>query len=362
MRSAVSMVLCGVLALGPLSGCSNSDEVTVTETESPKFTSQGVKAKSDITLLNRNVSIVFELYVDNEGDGQGLMGYNNKTYPVYVCKDLIFVEISEKNIVCVDDLSAHLIPVDTTSFTEADGFKTSNSKIVGYYGTTSSLQISSKYETSVIEFDTISVSDKNRKSLEDLSTYIDSYLAEQSPVTESPTTPKEVSKESFYNQFDTGVKIGDKVYSCGDYCNPATYFQGLEPESISTKVVDNEGSNVHLQIVSYLSSDGRTVFTLDDGYVISIYTNSKFEWCNLKHGTAKADFINQIGYKLTDKKKAELNWSPIYRGLECTGNKSNSYYLTVGTLNAEASVSKDGVLSSIYVKKHMEYEEYQDYG
>lgn len=359
--------LCIVLLFAVLvSGCAPTTAnpvESVIETHSnsvtlgDQFLRSNLKVKSTITDTSVSPASTYtiELYVDSDGDGQGLIGFGDKVLDVIVSSDILYLIINDTTVVGVTDISGRLVFSDLVLAGETDlsllGFTVdAASTPIEYNSRQGSLIISSQYARSVNTFDAVSITSTKMLDFKSAMTYILDYMASEEVVIDPEETV--VPVVDFYINSEYGVEINGNVYSVGDTCNPSTYFNGQTPEGILDSYEYKQDTRVYFQHISYLSDSGRTVFTVTGNYVQAIQTNTSFKFLGVSSGLDEKELKALLGYKLSSSEQE--NFKPLVPGLSVINVKSNVYYCTLGALNIEFRCEK-GVLSSVYVEQRLDY-------
>lgn len=334
-----------------------SSELPEQETIGDVFLSSNLKIKSSITdhSVNPKRVVTVELYVDSEGDGQGLLGFGDLVLDVIVVKDKMYVVVDTGVVVGITDITGRLVFSDTEFSAQADmeamGFTLDANEIPVTYGARKgTTSVETQYAQSVNDFETASVIASSDMTLLDAVSYIMDYNAEKEVNVEAPEEEEPVN--DFYINSKYGVTIDGKVFSVGDTCNPETYFNNATPEGLLHTYEYNEDTRVDFEHVSYLSSTGRTVFVLTSNYVQSITTDADFEFLGIKPGISDKELKRLLGYKLT--KKDMETFVPIDDSLVVNNFKSSTYYCTVANLSVEFRIEKS-VLKEIYIEQKLDF-------
>lgn len=362
-RMVCSMLVLVLVLL--LSGCKKETPPTPTPPEPTPavkqgvtFLSSGFKIRTEIKPKN-SVSadpLIFEVYVDSEGDGNGLVGYQDNVYDVYIVADQIYVVVSGDVTVHISDIIGHMVPASLdiagSDNLNSLGFAVLEGKVVSYSGGTDTADMVSKYESSVSKFEPVAISQANNMTASDLIKY---FFEQSSTVYVEPPAPteEELERESYYVNSELGLDIRGVRYSIGDLCAPYTYFEESTPQGMNEKEQWNQDTKVIFKYYSYLSSDGSTMFMTTDGYVQAISTTSKFEFLgSIKRGMSKDTLEPMLGIGL---KKAELeSFRPLYAGMTVTKSK-NGYYLYIGDLIVELEMNKNKQLASITLSNYLDF-------
>lgn len=325
------------------------------------FLQKGYQVKMEVTPKKADSMdpMIFEVYVDNAGNGKGMLGYKDDVYQVVVLKDKVYVQIAANTVASISDLSGHLVPsslkLDTVSDIGAVGFSEGESNLLNFRYVNADASYSGIFmENNTVQTVT-SVSSGNTMTMNAFITYIlnnsqglyidPSVLGSQAP---------DVVKESFYNENWMGIEIHGQVYSIGDYCNPTTFFEESVPEGIIPSYAYKGDERVELQTISYISQDGRTSFMTTEGYVQSISTSSPFKWLSFESGMSADEVKYAVGYKLG--KKDQETWKPVAEGLECIGYAKNVYTLKYEQYTISLTIDKKThALSEIAFANHLDF-------
>lgn len=367
-RFALSL-LCGAALLASLTACS-AGEGSVTAGEAVYGSSY--KIKSIVTDTDTSAKGTFEVQVDGEGNGQGLLGINDIVYDVILSNHEVYVKLEDNNYVYIYDLSdkftfnVSLPDLKKKSDMESAGFTYSNGEVISYAFTADGLDISTKYQRVENSYNSVSVSRENSMGLDEFIAYankfseekidqaadIGSAVVESQPVEEEPEKPVAAS---FYANSDLGVTIDGKKFSVGDYVNPDTYFFNLVPEGMSTNYEYDQDNRVEVRYYSYLDTTGRVEFETIDGDVYGILAYCDCSWLKFSTGMAQSEIDTLLGVKWNERKQGEFK--PIRSDIEVVSTKSNTYIVKCGDITAELRC-KDKTLNAIYVYKERLYRDY----
>lgn len=376
-KKLTSMLATSLIVTATLTGCSlfNTTEDT-SSISATNFIETSFKIKSQITLLRTNKILNFECYIDNNGNGEGLLKYNDVVYNVGICDNSVYLILSESLTVCLTDINGHFVsPSSLTNFNENNEFVITNDDIVGYKYKTDTISINNSYASSSNVFEEKAYSTDRNVTTETLVNLLENKEKEtEKPVVSQKEEPvkeeeekeeeeknevEDTSIDSFYNQFDTGVIINNQVFSIGDVCLPSTYYFNTVPEGITKNVEYSEDNEVDVVYVSYLSKDGKTTFAMVDNIVRSIYTTTNFKWCGIYKGMPAEELDAYCGEGLSEKEIMETGFKISFDGLNYLNKKSKTYYFEIDDLQAEVSLDGDNNVFDIYVKKTLEYENYE---
>lgn len=323
-----------------------------------KFLSSSFKVRAEVKPRSNlsSDSLIFEIYVDPDGDGYGLVGFKDNVYDIYLVGGEVYVVVSGDLTVHLTDLDARMVPKGLNLAGAKDlkpaGFAVLNGEVVSYTGSTSDVDIVSKYEMSTSTFEPVAISQSNNMTSADLQKYffqtIDtSYVEPSQKVDETPP------RQSFYANTDFAVTIRKVNYSIGDFCEPYSYFESMIPQGINTKDELREDKKVEICYVSYISSDGISSFMTTDGYVQAISTTSDFSFLGeIKRGMSVEDLEAVLGIGL---KKDELeSFVPLREGMVAT-KKSKIYTVTYNDYTIELEVGSDKTLESITITNYLDF-------
>lgn len=343
-----------------LVGCSNENSVVPGEqteviVHGDDVLLCGYKIRSVVNIGSNltQQECIFEVIVDGNGNGSGLFGCGDVIKKVIISNDILFIEADDEYIT-IEDINGKLFSnqiqlkglYDVTSV----GFTVNNEDISEYNYQVDDMNINTKYQNMNDIQEVIIMTQDKIMSLEDFVYYLNDLQEDKGSESNSEEV---IEKTSFYNNSEYGIKIQDKIYSIGDYCNPSTYFENQTPEGLVPEYVQNKDIDVELLRTYYLSSDGKTQFTTTDGYVQRIETTSKFEFLKIYKGMPMEDLRNLLGLKLS--KIEEENFKPIVPGLEVKQN-SNEYILKFDNLTARIYIdSKTRVVYSISLSNNLEF-------
>lgn len=358
-------VLCYItilsLSISTLSGCSR-DSINISPAQTMRqgevFSRTGYKIKSTLTPQNSIAQgdIVFEVYVDSKGNGQGLVSYNDNVYNVIISGNLLYIEISDSVYSRVTDFDGHLTPdvmnVSVVQDLESVGFTLIDGSVAALQATSTDFIVDNQYSKVDLIYDNVAISQNDGMRLAQICAVLDRDAVNTS-ITENEEEGEKVEKSSFYNDSWIGVEIHNKIYSIGDYCNPNTYFENSTPEGINPSYAYNADKKVELLHVSYVSSDGSTTFVTTDGYVQNISTSSDFKFLGLYKGMPEDDLRYKLGLNL--KKDEQDKWVPIAEGLEADRD-GKTYIVKYDNLTAQLTVgSKTKQLESITLQNHIDF-------
>lgn len=312
-----------------------------------------VKTKASVS----SDPLIFEVYVDAEGDGNGMVGYRDNVYDVYLVGGEIYVVVSDGTTVHITDLNSHMVPSSLNLTQSSDlkslGFALLDNVVVSYNGGTEDTDIVSKYESSVSTFEPVAISQSNGMTTGELLKY---FFNKAGTVYTEPTTPvvTEPPRTSFYTNSASGITIHDVVYSLGDFCEPYTYFERMIPQGINTRDEWKEDTKVTFTYVSYISRDGSTTFMTTDGYVQAINTTSEFTFLDdIKHGMSDDDLKVLLGIGL--KKDALETFEPIREGFTAA-KASHGYTCTYGDMTIELELDKKTkTLAAITITNYLDF-------
>lgn len=198
MRNKIILALLTLIILLPTCGCNsekNSDPAPVepTITQGDTFLTSGFKIKSlvtpqDVATLD---TMTFEVYVDSNGNGSGLVGYKDKVYDVIIADDVLYVKVDDDLLVQVNNLTGHLIPTSLSVSGVMDltqkGFTVLNDKVIAYKLSDTSMLIDGAYQSNDTAFEKTTVAQGNTMSISELINYIldaekQSYIGQDDPV------------------------------------------------------------------------------------------------------------------------------------------------------------------------------------
>lgn len=346
----------------------DGNSVPIVSNTENSFLHTGFKIKATLTpqVMSTFDQVIFEVYIDKNGNGYGLCGYKDNVYDVVISSDRVYIKVDANIVAHISDLTGHMIPTtleyDNNNMGEK-GFSLLNGIPVSFKGSTNDLLYSNVYQASDAVFDEVIVSEDNSMTTIGFINYIldykgSVYISPQTPdtgVTTDTNNPTHIpDKESFWNNYAVGVKIHETIYSIGDYCNPNTYFEDSKPSGIVPSYAYNKDSLVEMLHISYKSSDGETGFMLTDGYVQAIYTTSPFLFVDIYSGMDRKELRDTLGVGLS-KKQLET-FAPMIEGLDNVKSKGNGYTMTYNDLTITIEVSgKTNTVTSIKIEKYLDF-------
>lgn len=320
-------VICLALAAAMLSGCGAAStppavssavqsQQAQTKQSGTEFLKQDLKVDSAVQFkMSNGVSdkATFALWVNSEGDGEGLMTYNQKLYQLVVNYNDLYVWLTDTKLVKIDDLTGHMTEAGVSLYGVDDlsvyGFVYSGS-VVSSYSTDlgeasvdSHYTVDSSHPVSPKETDT----DEHATFIE-LMEFLNNGTETES--LHSDTAKSDGVKPSeFVNSRLYGVLVNGTKYSIGDYCNPDDYFNGEAATGIVPEYVDTAEGQVTYTYVTWSVDNRQLEVMLLDGIVKSIYCNMPFCWAGRYNTELNGqDLRYELGYNLTSKQKEE--WVP----------------------------------------------------
>lgn len=368
-------ILIALLLVGSVTGCDKSKEVEASSISVPSinknegiaksFLTSGFKIRSVVTpqTLNTFDPLIFEVYVDKQGNGKGLVGYKDEVYDVRIFNDNVYVEVVDNIVVEISDITGHMIlkslELDSLKSFEDEGFKFINEVVASYKTNKDNIIVDSSYSSSDLNFDSIALSSSNRMSSPELISYI-LELSSTANTTKVMDSGQDIStvdvipdKSSFWNNSWAGITIHDKTYSIGDFCNPDTYFSDVTPEGITPSYAYNGDTKVTLLHINYQMSDGRTSFMTTEGYVQSISTTCPFQFLEIKKGMAEVDLLKYLGIGL--KKEEIAEWKPPVEGMTAEKGKGKTYLAHLGDYTVEIGVDSNKEVGSIKITNFIDF-------
>lgn len=357
------IVLC-TLAATVFTGCSatsSTDSVSLPQNQSEGnilasdiFLASKLHVKADITdsSVTPNRTLKAEVYVDTEGDGEGLLKFGDDIYDLSIANNVVYVHVSDDVIVELSDLSSRFNftasdiagAIDLESF----GFTLSDGTPISYAARVDNTSVSVSYEKSDHSFDTPSVSASESKTLSELCEYIIDYNTEITAVTETTEDAEHTEKKDFYVNSTYGVNIEGFNYSIGDTLNPATYFNSQSPEGVLVSTEYKEDTKVIYNHISYLTSTGRVVFVTVSNYVTAIEVSGDWSFLGITPGIKSSDLSDILGYKISVREQE--TFVPIDPNLKVVSKSGDNYICEVGDLTVEFRCDKS-VLNEIYITK-----------
>lgn len=358
------IVLC-TLAATIFTGCSTIEDTDVTTVPpsqseastlaSDVFLESKLHVKADITDSSVSPSRILkaEVYVDKEGDGEGLLKFGDNLYDLSIANNIVYVHVSEDIIVELSDLSSRFNftasdiagAIDLESF----GFTLSDGAPISYAARVANTSVEVTYEKSDHSFETPSVSASESKTLSELCEYIIDYNTEITATTEPVGDGEQTEKKDFYVNSEYGVTIDGFTYSVGDTLNPGTYFNSQSPEGVLISTEYKEDTKVVYNHISYLTSTGRVVFVTVSDYVTSIEVSGDWSFLGITPGIKSSELSDLLGYKLSTREQE--TFVPIDPDLEVISKSGDNYICEVGDLTVEFRCEKS-VLTEIYITKN----------
>lgn len=339
------------------SGVSSSVVSNVPSNSATMFQNMKLKVKTDVLYPVNGIDqkVIIELYVDEDGDGEGLLGFGDYIYNLVISANKIYIKVSSTDIIYVSDINARGYFSDITATTIEDmngvGFKFTDGFPTSFDGKKGDLTVRTQYAQSTNDYGSIRVSDDNAKTLQEAVQYIIDINGGDS-TGDASTGGTSTGPTTFYVDSEYGVTIDGFNYSIGDTCNPDDYCAGLTPEGFLYSDEYKEDTKITFTHISYISSTGRTTFSTTSDYVQAIQTNADFEFRGFYRGMDTKEVKLALGYKLS-KKEAEGN-EVFDETIIVDQFKSNTYYCHTETLNIEFRINKDG-LSEIYVSRPLRF-------
>lgn len=267
-------------------------------------------------------TLKFELYIDSNGNGEGLAGHGKDLYQVNVLGNEMYFWVSPEVAVKVTDVSGRLNTVDL-SLTGVDdlsalGFSLSNNIVSGYTGVAGDMQVSVKYAPTDHQVKPVSVHDIADATISGVLEYVVNGTGIPGLEKEQEQEPVVTSnfEESKHIGGRTAISIEGTKYNIGDTCNPADYFQGRTPTGLVPKEVQSGASGLELLYVTWQAPDGIFEVVTVEQKVISIHTTCQFGWIGFKPSTFYDDVREKLGANLTYTEQE--TWRQFDPELECT--------------------------------------------
>ena len=354
----------GILAsVTLLSSCGDSTQIpesvppSAAITVGDVFNTSCLKIKADLTdtSVSPNRTATIELYVDSEGDGQGLLGFGDTVCDVFVSGNNLYILVDGSNAILISDLSGRLILTSANITSAADlvpyGFVVQDGIPVEYQAREGTLVVDTVFAQSTNSFDAVGVVPSNTMTFTECLEYIADYNTNKLVEVGQEEPAKEVV--DFYNSSVYGVNIEGTVYSIGDTCNPSTYFRGATPEGLVTSFEYREDTRVDFLHVSYLSPVGRTVFTTVDNYVQAIQSSADFTFLEFSRGDDFKAIQSVLGIRLSRDEQAAFK--PIDENIVVVSSDSRTYVLTIDDLKVEFRSTKGQTLDEIYIEQSLDF-------
>lgn len=361
------VVLMGCVGCGkksPGSGDSSSGQSGGQLTQTPTmaagdaFLSSNLKIQSHVKYVGVSPErdVLVELYVDADGDGEGMLGFGETVKDVKVVKDVLYIIVDTDNVVSISDISGRMILTSAELAGAMDlslyGFQVVNGSPVSYSARSEDTVVSTTFATTVNTFEPTSLATENVMTFNEAIDYIIDYTTDQAIGVTGGEGEEEIT--SFYLNSEYGLTIEGGLYSIGDTCNPSTYFGGRTPEGLLTSSAYKEDTRIDYLHASYISETGRSVFTLTGNYVQSIETTANFSWLGIESGTSMKDLEKLLGYKLS--KQEQEGWEPINPDLEILSYARNVFTCKIGTLTAELGCDSKNGLYTIRLTRPLDYQ------
>lgn len=356
-----------------LTGCSSSPGYTPAESavtytqyiegvvDGHTFYSNGYQIKMTVTPKGARATdaLTFEVFVDGDGAGKGLLGYKDDVYTVHIQGNGVYVLLNAGAIVKLSDLDGHMVPGSNDVLSSADvtetGFSVLDGEVTTFQYSDSVATYSGEYAGSSVKHEQVAIASDNVMSLSALIDYSLSsnqgtYVDPSAGVTETPV----IEKESMYLNDTLGVTIHNRTYSVGDYCNPKTYFEEMTPEGLLSSIEYNEDKRVEMQTITYVSSDGRTAFMTTDGYVQIVSTTCPFIWHKISNTTTEGELKHLLGIGLS--RDEESTWTPMLPDITEVSSSSTSYVIKYGNRTVTISVDrKTSMVSGIVIENYLAF-------
>lgn len=318
------------------------------------FQSMCLKVKSDI-IYNRagyEQKVMLEIYVDEDGDGEGLLGFGDTVLNVAAYNNKLFIILDNITTIAISDINARGYFSDIAATSIADmggvGFYFTDEFPTAFNGSHGDMIVRTQYAQSSNTYDSKRISDESEMTLLDALLYSLDYLNIQSiPDPDGDKVPT-TDATTFYVDDKYGVIIDDFKYSISDTCNPDDYFAGLTPEGFLYSTEYKEDVKLTLTHISYISTTGRTSITTLDNYVQAIQTNADFDFLGFVKGMSAKDVKYGLAYKLS-KREAE-EYTAFNEDIVVDSFKANTYYCHLGNLSFELRL-KSNVLAEFYITK-----------
>ena len=372
MATRKQIVVAGALSLSTiLSGCSlpynnTSEQPPVQQQPVIEYLSVGdsflranLKIKATVTdvTVTPSRSLKFELYVDKNGNGQGMMGLGDRVYDVIISGDNLYVKVADGNYIRISDVTGRLVRSDAKLSGATDmvslGFSLSGTTPVGYTSRTNSIVVDTKFAQSSNTFATTAVAESQTMTIPQLAKYIADYNTDISvgvdQKEETPGNDIEISDKTFYVNSPYGVMIDGKVYSIGDTCNPSYYFgEDDVPHGVLYSNIYKQDTRVDFVHYSYLATNGMAMITTLKNYVQRIWSDADWKFLEIEKGMDSKEIGKLLGLKLT--KEEQETWTPMAEGLTVIKSAADIYQCELGILKIEIRMVS-GKASEIYVEQ-----------
>ena len=350
---ALSLLLCSCKSSESTPPAASS---TVTQEQSIGQTFQKACLKIRSSIIDTSVSpqteAVFELYIDGDGDGEGLVSVMGEVFNVVVVSDTLYVVLTETDVVSISDITARMIldsvDLQHTVDLSTQGFRVEDGTPYSYTGRVGTLVVHSKYAQSSTTFDTVKVSATKETNMAGALQHITEYLEAQAQPEEPNTEIQNV-----YNKSKHGIEIEGVVFSVDDVCNPNTYFNGIQPEGLLTSSKHRQDELVEFVHPSYISDTGRTVLTLRDNNVVGITTTGDFKFLGIYRGTPEKEFKHLLGIGLT--KTQQETFVPLDPDFNHVRTQNGKYECVLGDLKVDFYFEKS-LLTRVVLEKPLDFE------
>lgn len=353
-----------------LSGCGSTQAATSapeeersvesTKMSGSDFLRYPVKLKGTVSgRLSNGVSdsLKFELYIDGEGNGEGLAGHNSSLYQVNVIENVLFFWVDSETAVKVTDLSGRLNDLSLSLTGVEDltllGFGYTDNAVTGYDGAVNGYTISAKYVPTDHLVKRANVHDIADTTVGGVLEYI--VNGEGIPELEKPVDLKPVEGNLPTKRVNSsvGVTIDGVKYSLGDTCNPSDYFQGKTPSGLIPKQVASGADTEEILYISWKSVDGALEIVTLNQKVVSIYTTCSFSWLGYGPSTEYNKVRLRLGANLSYTEKQD--WVPYNSEIVCDSSNSSAIACSYRGAKYEITFDRDRYYESYRATDNLPY-------
>lgn len=362
MKRVFSIVLvatllsgCGaIVSQSAVSSAVQSQQILSKQTGT-EFLRQNLKVDSTIQFRMSNGvrdKATFALWVSSDGDGEGLMTYQQKLYQLAVSYNDLYIWVTDNKLVKLDDLTGHMTGTGTSLYGVDDlspyGFVYSGYVVNSYSADLGEATVDSYYTADSSH--PVSPKDTDTEehaTFSELMEFLNNGTETESLHGEDKKDDGVKSSE-FVNSRLYGVLVDGWEYSIGDYCNPDDYFDGEAATGIVPKYVDTAEGQITYTYVTWSVDNKQLEVMLLDGIVKSIYCSMPFCWAG--HYSTELngqDLRYELGYNLTSKQKEE--WSPKEPELTPTMMNSSESQFNSAHASFDIKYGKDKTAESIRI-------------
>lgn len=321
-----------------------------------------IKCNAVDASTNPSRSITLELYLDGNGNGEGLIGFGETVLNIVASDDKLYILVDPTHPVYITDITPRCyfstIVASDIGDLVGTGFSFVSEFPAEFRGAQGDLTLYTKYAKSENTYTAKRVSDDVSMTLVDAVNYAIEFNGTNESKQPANTFDQIIGDaltetvQTVYVESEYGIEIDGKVYSIGDTCNLDDYMDELLPSGILNSYDYKEDKRVEFTHVSYVSASGNTTVTLLNNYVQAIKTDTNFDFCGFKPGMSAKDVKSALGYKLSAK---EYSSETIFNeNILVDYYKNNTYYCHVGNIEIEFRINKTG-LYEIYIAQMLEF-------